>query len=213
MKKVRIVNWLLIISMIIGDIMLVIHDLKIDKIDRIPTYIVLIPILMAPWLIRKILHYEVSEEIKLVYYIFIFLAQFLGSGINLYNKTIWFDKFTHFLSGILSGFIAILLLVEFKKNPYKNLLFHITYILGITFLIAGGWECIEFLIDKVSGSDVQHVLETGVDDTMLDMVSAIVGSVLFIIVYLYEILYNKSGIIKLFVRSLEKHSYKKKRAL
>lgn len=214
MKKSTVLNWILIIGMLIGDIFLAINDLSIDKTDRIPTYLILIPILLAPWLVKKILHYEVSEELKLVYFIFIFLAQFLGSGVNLYNKTIWFDKFTHFLSGILSGFIALLLLVEFKKNPYKHLIFHTIFILGIVFLIAGGWELIEFSIDKITGSDVQHVIETGVDDTMLDMFSAFVGSLLLICSYLYEMITNKSGIVKQFIQSLDKNNnHSKKRAL
>lgn len=206
MKKINILNWFLILGMIVGDIYLIIHDLGINKTDRLATYLVLIPILAVPWLFKKILHYEMTEDLKLVYYIFIFLAQFLGSGVNLYNKTVWFDKFTHGLSGILSCFVALILLVQFKKDPTKHLLFHFTYILGIVFLIAGGWECIEFAIDTFTGSDVQHVATTGVTDTMGDILSALLGSIIFFLDYFYEIKKSKKGIIYSFLHSLHKNN-------
>ena len=43
------------------------------------------------------------------------MAHFLGVTVELYNKIYWYDKFTHFLSGILTALAAIYILV---KNKY-----------------------------------------------------------------------------------------------
>ena len=54
-----------------------------------------------------------------------------------------------------------------------------------TFMIAVLWECVEFTIDNVMGTDTQKVLSTGVNDTMKDMICAILGSLLVMISYIW----------------------------
>ena len=46
------------------------------------------------------------------------------------------------------------------------------------------WEFFEFGLDTFTGSNVQWVIETGVTDTMTDMLIAFAGSILFSVVYL-----------------------------
>lgn len=200
MKKV--INYIFILIMIIGDICLVIRDLNMNNMSRMATYIVLIPLLFIPKLLRKFTKFHISNELEFVYLLFIFLAQFLGSGVNLYKYVPWFDTFTHFVSGILTCFIAIILLHLFHQSPKKKILFNITYILGIVFLVAGLWEFFEFGMDQLTGSNLQHSMETNVTDTMNDMLAAFTGSILFIITYLYEMLTEKKGFVTNFIDSL-----------
>lgn len=87
-------------------------------------------------------------------YCFCFLAQFLGSCVNLYDQVFWYDIFTHFLSGIFSGLIALVIFEIFKKDIKKDVWFYIIFIFGVVFIVAGCWEFLEFLIDKVTGSNM-----------------------------------------------------------
>ena len=161
-----------------------------------------IPIIFLPQIIGKISHLKVNESLKNIYVMFIFLAHFLGSIVNLYYKIYWYDSFTHFLSGIVTAFLATYLLVLFKKYDRKSLLFNILFILGISFLVAGLWEMFEFISDKLFDKDAQNVLTTGVDDTMKDMIVAALGTILYCILYVYEECENKYIAIKKFIENI-----------
>ena len=200
MKK--ILNYSLVLIMLIGNTYLLIRDLSTGNHTRITTYIALYPLLLVPVGFKKLIQFKISVELEVVYYIFLFLAQFLGSGVNLYKYISWFDTFTHFLSGILTCFVALILLYLFKQSPKKKIIFNVTYILGIVFLVAGVWELFEFGMDQLTGSNLQHWIETGVEDTMCDILAAFSGSIIFLIVYLYEMLIKKEGFITKFIDSL-----------
>ncbi len=200
MKK--ILNFILIGVMLIGNTYLLIRDISSNDFSRVATYFALYPLLFVPNVIQKFIRTSVSSEVTLVYYIFIFLAQFLGSGVNLYKQINWFDTFTHFISGTLSCFVALILLSLFRIDFNRKYAFHVTYILGIVFLIAGGWEFFEFGMDQLTGSNLQHAIETGVEDTMCDMLAAFYGSIIFLIIYLYEMLGKHNGFITKFIKSL-----------
>ena len=57
---------------------------------------------------------------ELIYVVFIILAQFLGSVVNLYNTFWWYDLFTHFLSGILTAVLSLVILNWFSMYKDKN---------------------------------------------------------------------------------------------
>lgn len=200
MKK--IIKLILVTIMLIGNTYLLLHDLHNGKTDRIATYIALYPLLFVPSIFKKFIHLKSMPELEIIYYCFLFLAQFLGSGVNLYKYIDWFDTFTHLISGILTCFIALILLHLFGYNPKKKLIFNTTYILGIVFLVAGMWEFFEFGMDQFTGSNLQHWMETGVKDTMCDMLAAFCGSVIFLVAYLYEILTNDNSFITKFIDSI-----------
>ena len=46
-------------------------------------------------------------------------------------------------------------------------------------MISVGWEIVEFVINLVLHNDPQHVLDTGVTDTMMDMIVCLIGSLIF----------------------------------
>lgn len=200
MKK--LIKCTLIFIMLIGNTYLLVRDISNGDTSRIATYIALYPLLLIPTIFKKFIRFQISVELETVYLIFLFLAQFLGSGVNLYKYIEWFDTFTHMISGILTCFIALILLYLFGHDPKKKIMFNITYILGIVFLIAGTWEFFEFGMDQLTGSNLQHWMETGVTDTMCDMLAAFGGSVLFLFVYLYEMLTGHYKFISKFIDSL-----------
>ena len=154
----------------------------LGMMSRIPVTLSVFLTLLVPWLIKKVLHYNLKDSTELVYLLFLFLALILGSVVNLYSTIWWWDLFVHFLSGILTSYVALLILEEFhliKKSKMFTLLFMFTFSLAV----ASVWEYFEFTIDKVLGSDTQWVKDTGVDDTMTDMLIATLGSGIYVFGY------------------------------
>lgn len=190
MKKVRILNCCIIVTvMILNTVSL--WKIGIENHSRLGSILSLYGILLLPYLCRKFLNFKIHPVLECIYLIFIFFAQYLGSVVNLYIKTEWYDLLVHTVSGFLSGYVAIYLLIHSGYYKNKNLFFQIVYILGIASLIAVVWELLEYGMDKLFGSNTQHALETGVNDTMEDLLVAFVGGFLFMIFYSYEVLKNK----------------------
>ena len=57
------------------------------------------------------------------------------------------------------------------------------FIFGIVFISAGLWEIIEYSVDLITASNLQHNKDTGVVDTMEDMIACFVGGILSSIFY------------------------------
>lgn len=157
-------------------------------------------IIWIPKIIRHHLEITFPDYMELVYIIFIFFAQFLGSVVGLYSSIYWFDSFIHFCSGILTGVLAITILFWFQKYDEKSILFNIFFVIAFSLMVASLWEFFEFTSDKILHGDTQKVLETGVGDTMKDMIVALLGAILTSIYYAYEKCCNK----KQFFHHLEK---------
>jgi len=157
-----------------------------------------IPLLIAPFILRKF--YKVSNTTILIYSIHIFIAVFLGSILGLYKKISWFDTFAHTLFGFLFSFFALEFI--FRNDNSKNVAINLLFILSLIALGAGIWETFEFTCDRIFDKDAQRVLLTGVNDTMKDMIVAYIGSLVFILFYSYEYMYDKNGIIKKFIKNI-----------
>lgn len=72
--------------------------------------------------------------------------------------------------------------------------------ISFTLMIASFWEFMEFGSDLIMKTDVQHALDTGVADTMQDMLIAFLGSIIVAVKYVLE---NKKGLIKKIVSALK----------
>ena len=158
-------------------------------------------IVFIPKILRKASS-KINDLIELIFLIFILFAQLLGSILHFYGIIYWYDSFMHYISGILTSFLAIILLVLFNKYDEKDKTFNIIFIISITLMVAGLWEIFEFTTDNLLGGDAQRVLETGVTDTMKDIICALLGSVLFSLSYLYECIKKKNLVIKEFIKKL-----------
>lgn len=136
-----------------------------------------------PYIVKKVFKFEISEYLIFIWIVFIFLAHFLGVSLELYNRWYYFDKITHFMSGILSGGVGALIL---EKVKCKKILFNILFILSFTWFCAGMWEVFEFTCNYLFGGDAQRVVLTGVSDTMWDMIVAFIGSIIVSIFYYFR---------------------------
>ncbi len=192
MKKIN--NIIIILSLVIELIYFIMNP--IITVDNILLLLSYIPVIFIP----KIFNYifkkskiKITDDIEFAYLIFLILAFLFGSIMGGYSKIYWYDSFTHLLSGVFTAFMAPILLKWLNRYNKKDIVFNIIYIILVTLSIAVLWECTEFTIDKILGTDTQKVLTTGVNDTMKDMICALVGSILYSIYYLYS-LSKKSNI-------------------
>lgn len=151
---------------------------------RIVTYLCSILVVLVPFVLDE-LNFRLKERDRLIYYSFVFLAYFLGSVVNLYKYIEWLDTVVHFISGVFSCYLGFYILNNFFSNCKNNKVFSFLFCIGFVFMVAGLWEFLEFTIDKVTLSNMQHSLETGVSDTMVDMMSASVGGVVYFLIHLF----------------------------
>ena len=183
MKKV---NNIIIFIISLLSVCFFIKDINLGHNDRLLSDVSIIFVLLIPKIIRKITKLNITPMLELIYLVFMFLAHFVGSIVNLYNTTWWYDLFAHFLSGILTCILSLIILKWLNMYNNKNKLFNVIFIIAFALMIASLWEFCEFAADKFGGLNVQHNVETGVLDTMEDMLICFLGSIIVSIKYIFE---------------------------
>ena len=175
----RITNTLIFLCSLAA-ICFMVKDINVGNYDRILGDITIPLVLLIPRIIKNLFKIRITDTMELIYVVFIILAQFLGSVVNLYNNdtTWWYDLFAHFLSGVLTSVLALVVLNWFGVYKEKNKGFNFLFIICFTLMVASIWEFVEFGTDVFLGMNVQHSLETGVKDTMEDMLVAFAGSMI-----------------------------------
>ena len=101
----------------------------------------------------------------------------------------------HTLSGVLTSFIALIVLNNINQYKFKNVIFNIVFMIVFSLAVAGIWEIFEFTNDILFQADAQKVAISGVNDTMLDMIVALFGSILVCIEYGIEVCIHKKGLV------------------
>ena len=167
---------LLLLVMSIGTIIIALMETGTANKTRIITFMIIYPMLLFPLILQKT-KFKLDNSKIFLYYVFIFLADFLGCVVNLYNTISWFDSFVHFLSGIFT-FILGLIIYEKISIKRENKLLKVVFCLGIVAIIIVLWEIIEYTGDNLIGSNLQHVIDTGIKDTMTDMIVALLGGII-----------------------------------
>ncbi len=184
------INYILCLVAIISSLYIVVtKDNGIGLILKDSSIVITITI---PYILEKIFKIKIDNKIKFVYIFFIFLAHFIGVILEVYNKIYCYDKIVHFLSGVLTSYLSLLILSVFNKD--KNKLFNSIYMIIFTLAIAALWEMFEYTANIVFGGDAQKVILTGVNDTMQDIIVAFMGSILVSTLYIFN---NKLAIFNL----------------
>lgn len=150
---------------------------------------------LVPTMVRKILHLKISYTMELVYLLFIIFGHFIGSILGIYNEIPHYDKIMHTLSGVLTSFVALIVLNNINQYKFKNVIFNIVFMIVFSLAVAGIWEIFEFTNDILFQADAQRVAISGVNDTMLDMIVALFGSILVCIEYGIEVCTHKKGLV------------------
>ena len=161
---------------------------------KVWSYIVTIILPFAPD-IFKLFGINMTVRLQIAYVLFLGLAMVMGIDFDLYKT--WyifgnpcFDKIAHTLSGVLAAFVA----KEILDNNYEGKNIKVTggktivkhydtrftwlFIVSFVALTAAGWECFEFLYDQITGGNMQELISSGLDDTMWDILGAIVAGII-----------------------------------
>lgn len=196
------INYLLIAIAIIIGIGYGISDCLNGDIYGALICFAIIPVMLAPYILKKIFGVKINLQVETIYLIFVFFAHFLGSIVDLYHYINGYDKVMHFLSGMLSALVGFVLLIKMGEFKRKKPFFSIVFILAISLSIGAFWEFYEFTADNLFGKDAQNVFTTGVDDTMWDMIMAFFGASIVAGQYYYESYRKKRFVVTGFIEEV-----------
>ena len=148
---------------------------------------------LAPAILDRRYRVIVPPEFEFVAAAFVFLSLFLGSAADFYYKYWWWDIVLHSGSGFLLGivgFVLVFVLNQTDRIP-KGMTPGFMCFFAVTFAVSLGvvWEIFEFIVDRFTTANMQSQ-ETGVVDTMYDLIVDTVGAV---VVALMGLAYTRSG--------------------
>ncbi len=136
----------------------------------------------------------IPPEFQLVAAAFVFLSLFLGSALDFYYHFRWWDTVLHAASGFLLGIIGFVALFVLNQTDRIRPAMKPAFIsfFGVTFAVTLGvaWEIFEFAVDTLHPPFNMQSNETGVRDTMVDLIVDAAGAV---VVALMGYAYLKTG--------------------
>lgn len=204
MKKIDVFNLILVVTAIIGGVYQSIYTIQIGNLYGALIRLGIIPVMLMPYILKYVFKKNISNIFVTMYILFVYFSHFLGSIMDFYNKIPSYDKLMHLLSGVLSAILGIVFLVRTNKHKDKDIVFDSIVMVTITMTIASFWEFYEFTFDTLFSRDAQLVKLTGTGDTMSDMMAALIGCLIIITIYLYEVANNKGKVIKNILDEIEK---------
>jgi hypothetical protein len=144
--------------------------------------LLVIGLTLAPAVAWRRYRIYLPPEFQLISAVFVFLSLFLGSGRDFYYRFWWWDALLHTGSGFLLGivgFIALYLLNQTDRLP-RELSPGFRCFFGVTFAVFLGvlWEIFEFTCDQLMPVWNMQSTETGVVDTMWDLIVDTLGAVI-----------------------------------
>ena len=138
-------------------------------------------VLCLPKIFKTLTGLKTDPFFEFIYVIYVFLAQVLSLCFGLYAVTSFYDKTMHLLSGVLSAAFALVLLRSFSLEDTKTV-FKVIFFMAITLNVAVLWEFFEFFGDTAFHRNAQRI-QTGVSDTMFDMLCAFLGGGVYSVFY------------------------------
>lgn len=156
--------------------------------------------LWLPFIAQKLLKLYFPPYLLILFYLFVYIHFVPGEVFRLYDKSFFFDKVLHTLSGILIACAGVSIGYAFMhpKDGEKPTASQIIGILLFGFFTALAaeflWECAEFTCDRIGTSNMQRYKDgiiavnpdgsvlssldygTGLRDTMWDMLVTVFGA-------------------------------------
>lgn len=164
-----------------------------------------IGLIVVPAYVLKANRVFVPPEFQFIAAAFVFVSLFLGSAGDFYYTFWWWDMMLHAGSGVLLGvvgWIVMFLLLQTDRLP-RNVGPALVSVFGVTFAVTIGvlWEIIEYCVDLVWPHINMMSHETGVHDTMHDLIVAAIGAILVGIFGYYYTRRGRSSVVIDAVRS------------
>ena len=180
-----------IVSMFIADICSAVAiDIKSNQLTlSFIQCIVGIVSLHIPLHIERVVKIRLPNNLRCCFYVFVLCATVLGEVFSLYYRIPAWDSILHFTSGIMSGMLGGILLMEYAKKRNCQMLITPIFVMIVVVLFAISigviWEIYEFVGDVVLGLNMQKfMLENGTKlsgqgalmDTMKDLIVDSLGA-------------------------------------
>jgi len=140
-----------------------------------------IALTLLPALLSCRYHIVIPPEFQVISAAFVFLSLFLESAADYYYRYWWSDIVMHRGSGFLLGvvgFNAMILLNQTDRIP-RGMKPGFLCFFAVTFAAFHGvWEVFEFIVDQIAPAVNMQSNETGVRDTMHDLIVDTLGAVI-----------------------------------
>lgn len=133
----------------------------------VPAAAVSLAVSGIPSLLRRDLHLVLPVELNLWIVLALFL-HVIGGVSGFYDNLPGWDHLTHAMSSSLIaalGFVAVVALDKYVDSIYLPTPFLAFFIVMFTMAMGVSWELMEYVVDEVSGSNMQYSLS----DTMMDL--------------------------------------------
>ena len=180
-----------------------------DPNKRIPSCLFSLALAILPYVLQLLFRRKFSNVMLLLYFAYVILSAYVGSAVGVYKMNTWYDKIMHFLSGYIACYVGLIIAtrtVSKKAHPWFVLLVCIMF----SFSCACVWEIIEYSCDTLLGTTMQgpHIVDGVplVTDTMLDMLVAFVGILLYTLQYIIHIRTHKNLLIDYTIHDWELHT-------
>lgn len=143
-----------------------------------PVSLLFLLVPLAVWLLLRV---RLTAALSALILLLCTLSYSLGTVIRVYDMLPGFDKGLHFASGTLFTVLGACLYATVAgegglggRRLWVRLLFGV----GFSMFVAVFWEILEYLAFLITGHDAQYVAQTGVGDTMGDLIVCVLGSAL-----------------------------------
>lgn len=133
-----------------------------------------------PEIFTKIWKVQVPMGARVIYTVFLFGSQFLGSFLGAYTYFSWWDVMLHSVSGVFIGYVALIVILAADKKgtlfKERRIALIVVIIISVAIASAGIWEMIEFTGDTFFGTNAQL---SSLQDTMEDIICGTIGGILY----------------------------------
>lgn len=194
-----------IVVTLLAIIALLIHlfVLKQRDIGRIIQCFLIVPISLIVPMLNKIFKLQIPLYLNVTVCVFAFISLNLGGTLDFYHFIPYYDKFLHTAFGLGASYLILILFTFLNHGKITNWPFAFIINLLVVLGLAAVWEVYEFYSEVFIGGDPQRwkpILEevgemtvkdffltyNPLVDTMLDIVVALIGNLIFFLVILID---------------------------
>ncbi len=145
----------------------VVAGIATGNLTWVPAAAVSLAISEVPSLLRRDLHIVLPVELNLWIVLALFL-HVIGGVSGFYDNVTGWDHLTHAMSSSLIaalGFVAVVVLDKYVDSISLPGPFLAFFIVMFTMAIGVSWELMEYVVDEMTGTNMQYSLS----DTMVDL--------------------------------------------
>ena len=114
-------------------------------------------------IVQYIFKIKIPIAVDICASLFIFFSVFLGESFALYYKIPFWDILLHTASGVLLFLLSYYLISLAWKTDRKRFIGKMIYAISLTMLVGILWEVVEYLVDSLSGTNMQHFMPENSD--------------------------------------------------